>query len=83
MGTQELTQPGDGIRVQMIGWLVEQQRLRATEKNAGEFDTSPLPTGQGPQRLIENALGQSQTRRDGRCLGFGGSRVERQFADVI
>ena len=71
MGAQEFTQPGNGIGVQMIGWLVEQQRLGPAEQNAGEFDTSPLPTGQGSQRLIENALRKPETGRDRGRFGFG------------
>ncbi len=70
--SQELAQPGDGVRIQVIGWLVEQQRLSAAEQDAGQLNPAALPTRQRPQRLSENALGQAEARGDRRRFRLGG-----------
>ena len=44
---QEVAQPDDRVRVEVVGRLVEQQRLGAGEQDPGQLDPAPLPAGQG------------------------------------
>ena len=65
-------QPGDRVRVEVVGGLVEQHRLRAREEDARELDPPALAAGEGAQRLVEHALRQAQVRGDAGRLGLGG-----------
>ncbi len=57
MRTEEVSQPPDRVGVEVVGGLVQEQRLGVTEEDAGQFDPPPLPAGQGPQRLCQHPVG--------------------------
>ena len=67
-GLQVVAQPGGGVRVQVVGGLVEQQGLRAGEQDPGQFHPAPLPARQGLQRLGQHPAGQPQAGGDRRGL---------------
>jgi hypothetical protein len=67
-----VAQPGDRVGVEVIGRLVEEQSLGAREEDARQFDAAPLTTGEGPERLVELPLGQTQSPGDLRGLGLRG-----------
>ena len=48
----------------------------AREQDAGEFDTPALTTGQGAQRLSEDAFGQAEVVADPRRLALGDVATE-------
>ena len=48
MRAEVVTQPRDGIRVQVVRRLVEKERLGATEQDPGKFHAAPLAAGQAP-----------------------------------
>ncbi len=66
-----VAQPGGGVRVQVVGGLVEQQGLRTGEQDPGQFHAAPLPARQGLQRLGQHPAGQPQAGGDRRGLGLG------------
>ena len=39
---EEVTQPGDGVRIEVVGRLVEEHRLGPGEQDAGQFDAPAL-----------------------------------------
>ena len=62
---QELAQPDDRVGVEVVGGLVEQQRLGAGEQDPGQLDAAALATG---QRLAAAGRGSGP-----RCRGCGRS----------
>src|SRR5207247_4031094 len=56
-GAEVVTQPGDGVGVQVVGGLVEQQRLRIREQDPRQFHPAPLATRERLQRLGQHAVG--------------------------
>ena len=62
----------DRVGVQVVGRLVEQQRVGVGEQDARQLDAAALTTRQGRQRLLEHPVGQAERVRDRRCLGLGG-----------
>ena len=58
--------------VEVVGRLVEQQRLRAGEQDAREFDAASLTTRERAQRLGEDALVEGEAARDRRGLRLRG-----------
>ncbi len=75
---QETTQPGDGVGVEVVGGLVEKQRgrglagaVRRGEEDLRQLHAATLTTGEGVQRLIEDAGGQAEVVADLRGLGVG------------
>jgi hypothetical protein len=79
-GPQEVPQPDDRVGVEVVGRLVEQQRLGAGEQDPRELHPAALSSGEGLQRLGQGALGDVQARGDLPGLGLGGvpaSRVQR------
>ena len=69
---QEVTQPHDGVRVEMVRRLVEEQRLRLGEQDSSKLDPPTLSAGQGSQGLLENSIRQPETGGDRRGLALGG-----------
>ena len=69
---EEVAQPDDGVGVEVVGRLVEQQRLGAGEQDAGELDPAALTAGERAERLLEHAVGQAEARGDRGGLGLGG-----------
>ncbi len=56
----------------MVGGLVQQQRVDVGEQDPGELDPTPLPAGQGTQRLAEDPVWEAEAGGDGRRLRLGG-----------
>ena len=50
---EETEQPDLRVDVEVVGRFVEAQDFGPSEENAGQFDTTPLATGQSADRLIE------------------------------
>ena len=69
---QIAAQPFDGIRVQMVGRLVKDQRVRVGEQDAGQFDTTALTAGKRTQLLAHHVLWQAETGRHGGRFGLCG-----------
>ena len=68
---QELAQPGDGVGVEVVGGLIQEHGFRVRVQDAGEFHAAPLPTGQGFERLVQQAVRQGEVGADRCGLGFG------------
>ena len=60
----------------MVGGLVEEQDLRSTEEDAGEFDSTTLTSRERAERLIQNPLWESDTGGDGISLRLHGVPAE-------
>ena len=69
---EEAAQPGDRVGVEVVGRLVEQQRLGVGEQDAGQLDAAALAAGEGAQRLGEHAVGQAQVGADAGGVALGG-----------
>ena len=63
-----VAQPGDRVGVQVVGRLVEQQRLRVAEQDPGQLDPPALPAGQRAQRLVQHPVGQPEAGGQARRL---------------
>ena len=61
---QEVAQPHDRVGVEVVGRLVEQQRLGAAEEDPGQLDPAALASRQGAQRLAEDPVLDAQAVRD-------------------
>ena len=72
VGPEELAQPDDRVGVEVVGRLVEEQRLGAGEQDAGQLDAAPLTTRQGAQRLGHQPVLDPERGRDLGGLGLGG-----------
>ena len=75
---EKVLQPGDGIRVQVVGRLVEQQggfgspgAGRGGEEDLGELHAAALSTREGLQLLVEHSFRQSQRVADAGGFGVG------------
>ena len=93
---EELAQPDDRVGVEVVGGLVEQQRLGAGEQDPGQLDPAALATGEGLQRLgrgsaprcrgccaIVRGLGLGGVPAAGVQLGVGARvALHRPLADV-
>ena len=70
-------QPDDRVGVEVVGRLVEQQRLGVGEQDAGQLDPAALATGQRAQRLGEHPVGQPEVGADARGVALGGVPAHR------
>ena len=61
---EELAQPDDRVGVEVVGGLVEQQRLGAGEQDPGQLDAAALATGEGLQLLGEDPLLDAEAAGD-------------------
>jgi hypothetical protein len=69
---EEVAQPHDRVGVEVVGGLVEQQRVGPREEDAGQLDAPTLAAGQGLQLLAEDPVGDAQAARDLGGLGLRG-----------
>ncbi len=69
---EEPSQPDDGVGVEVVGRLVEQQRLRAAEQDPGQLHPAPLTAGQRPQRLGQDPVLEAEAVGDLGGLGLSG-----------
>ncbi len=74
---EELPQPHDAVRVEVVRRLVEDHRLGVGEQDARQLDAPALTTREGRQRLVEDAVGKREVVRDGRRLRLCGVPAER------
>ncbi len=68
---QVVAQPDDRVGVEVVGRLVQEQRVGVREEDPGQLDAAPLATGEGVQGLAEDAVRQAQAGGDGRGLRLG------------
>jgi hypothetical protein len=66
-----VAQPSDRVGVEVVGGLVEKQRLGSREQDPGQLDAAPLTAGEGSQRLPEDALVEAEGAGDGCRFGLG------------
>ena len=67
---QEFLQPGDGVQIQMVGRLVQQQDVGVAEQGPGQQDLDLLGTGQLAHQVgVELGL-NAQTVEQGLRVGF-------------
>jgi hypothetical protein len=78
---QEALEPADRVGVQVVGRLVEQQRLGVGEQDAGELDAASLPPGEGAQRLHQHPVGQAEGGADAGGLALRG--VPAQGGELV
>ena len=64
-GVHEVRQPFQGLDVQVVGGLVQQQDIAPAQQQPGHLDLHPLPAGQGVHGpgLLEEGGGQAQPLR--------------------
>ena len=68
-------QPGDGIHVQMVGWLVQHDDIRAGEQKFSKRDSCLLTAGQCIYFFCKIFFFKSQTFQDSGDLAFPGIAV--------
>ena len=68
---QEVFQPLNGLNVQVVGGLVQEDDVRLSEQSLGQQHLHLLLGGQGGHLGIENVIGQSQTLDQAGDIGFG------------
>ena len=68
---EEAFQPGDGVNIQTIGGLVQQNDVRLSEQRAGQQHLHLLALGQGAHQAIEHSVVQTQTLQELSGFGFG------------
>ena len=56
---KEFLQPFDGLQVEVVGWLVQQQQVRLLQEKACERQAAPLPAAEGARRQRLVCLGQA------------------------
>ncbi len=61
---EEVAQPDDRVGVEVVGRLVEDQHLGVGEQDPGQLDAAALAAGEGPQRLVEDAVLDAEAGRD-------------------
>ncbi len=71
VGRQEPHEPALGVGVQVVRGLVQQQQVRATEQDPGEFETTTFPTGKRADMEAQAVLRQPETGGDRSCFGLG------------
>jgi len=76
-GLQVVPQPHDGVVVEVVGRLVQQERVGIGEQDARQLDPAALAPGQGPQRLVEHPGGEPEVRGDPCGLRLGGPAALR------
>ena len=71
----ELLEPADGKDVEVVGGLVEQERIGSASENLGEEYAQPESAGKGRERIAVAGGGKAQSLEDGRGSGFRGVAV--------
>ena len=71
VGPEEPEQPVLGVEVEVVRRLVEQQGVRAGEKDAGELDAAALPAGEHPERLVHPVCAKAETGSQRPSLALG------------
>ena len=71
-GLDPVAQPHDGVVVEVVGGLVEEEDVGVGEEHAGEFDAATLSTRESVQGLVEHAIFEAEGVSDLGCLSVGG-----------
>ena len=71
MVLEELTEPGDGVGVEVVGGLIEEHGLGVRVQDAGQLHAAALATGEGLERLVQQPVRQGQVGADRGGLGLG------------
>ena len=71
VGLQKAAQPDDGVGVQVVGRLVQEEGVCPGEQDARQLDSTTLTTGKVLEWLGQHAIVKSQVRRDPSSLGRG------------
>jgi hypothetical protein len=69
---QVVAQPDDGVGVQVVRGLVQQQDVGVREQDPGQLDPAALAAGERVQRLREHPVGKAEAGGDGGRLRLGG-----------
>ena len=56
---EESLQPRDAFRIQMVGWLIEQQHVRIGQQQLTQRDAPPFAAGQDVHRCVPSRQTQS------------------------
>ena len=75
---QEILQPADGIQIQVVGRLVEQQDVRITEKSTGQKYLHFVRVRQFAHLFVVKLGVDSQAVQKGSGVGFGFPAVHRR-----
>ena len=81
VGAQVVAQPQDRVVVEVVGRLVQEQRVRLLEEDAGELDAAALTSGEGADGLVEDAVRQPECRGD--SCGLAGGRVAAGHGELV
>ncbi len=73
---EPLFEPDDGIEVQVIGGLVEQQQVGAAHQRPPQVQPHAPAAGEARHRLQELPVGKTQAVQQGRCPGPGAVAVD-------
>ena len=60
---EEVAEPDDRVGVEVVGRLVEQQRLGAAEQDPGQLDAAALTAREGAERLVEDPFRAARRSR--------------------
>ena len=78
---QVAAQPFDGIGIQVVGRLVEDQGVGIGEQDARQLDAAALATGERAELLLHDLLRQAERGGHGDRLGLG--RVAAGLVEVL
>ena len=87
---EEILQPGDGLQIEMVGRLVQQEHVRVAEKGLGEEHPHLVPRFQLLHPLLPQLLRDAEAVQQHRRLGFrfvavhlGKFRLQLAGADAV
>ena len=72
VSTQKLEEPVPGIGIEMVGRLVEEEKVAPGEQDAGQFETTPFTAGEGPQIQFKAVRAQAESIDQFANLGLRG-----------
>ncbi len=72
---EEALQPADGVEVEVVGGLVQEERLGLAEEGLGEEHAELVAAGDLPHQPGVVALGDAQSGEQGGGIGLGGVAV--------
>ena len=67
---KEILEPHNSLGIKTVGRLVKKEDSRVTEECAGKEDLDLLGLVEGAHKVIENAVGKTQTLQELACVGL-------------
>ena len=64
IGFQVGFQPSHGFQIQMVGWLVQNQQVRAFQQQPGQTQPGLFPAGKDPRRFCPCVSGKAHAAQD-------------------